>query len=115
MIGCRRVALSAACVAVCTALPAAAASFDCTKVRQPDEKAICADRQLSELDVQMATTYRLLRGLFAMGMRGNLGDSQLAWLEQRRACGASKACLTKRYHERLDALQKVYDSIDKPI
>lgn len=115
MIGARGIALGAVCALGCVALPASAASFDCTKVRQPDEKAICADRQLSELDVQMATTYRLLRGLFAMGMRGNLGDSQLAWLEQRRACGANKACLKRRYQERLAALQKVYDGIDKPI
>jgi len=107
--------LGAVCALGCSALPASAASFDCKKASQADEKAICADRQLSEMDVQVATTYRLLRGLFAMGMRGNLGDSQLAWLEQRRACGANKACLKQRYQERLDALQKVYDGIDKPI
>ncbi|AGI24594.1 hypothetical protein H681_13620 [Pseudomonas sp. ATCC 13867] len=109
------VALGVACALGFVVLPASAASFDCRKAKQADEKAICADRQLSELDVQMATTYRLLRGLFAMGMRGNLGDSQLAWLEQRRACGTDKACLKQRYQERLDALQKVYDGIDKPI
>jgi len=107
--------LGAVCALGFAALPVSAASFDCKKARQADEKAICADRQLSEMDVQVATTYRLLRGLFAMGMRGNLGDSQLAWLEQRRACGANKACLKQRYQERLDALQKVYDGIEKPI
>lgn len=111
----RVVTLGAACALACAALPAQAASFDCKKAKQADEKAICADRQLSEMDVQVATTYRLLRGLFAMGMRGNLGDSQLAWLEQRRACGANKSCLKQRYEERLDALQKVYDGIEKPI
>nr|WP_259759662.1 lysozyme inhibitor LprI family protein [Pseudomonas sp. GCEP-101] len=111
----RTVILGAVCALGCFAVPASAASFDCKKARQADEKAICADRQLSELDVQVATTYRLLRGLFAMGMRGNLGDSQLAWLEQRRACRANTACLKQRYQERLDALQKVYDGIEKPI
>jgi len=109
------VILGAVCCAMGFTAPASAASFDCKKARQADEKAICADRQLSEMDVQVATTYRLLRGLFAMGMRGNLGDSQLAWLEQRRACGANKACLKQRYQERLGALQKVYDGIEKPI
>lgn len=111
----RAVILGGLCALGCVALPAQAASFDCKKAKQADEKAICADRQLSEMDVQVATTYRLLRGLFAMGMRGNLGDSQLAWLEQRRACGANKVCLKQRYQERLDALQKVYDGIEKPI
>ncbi|MEG7361319.1 hypothetical protein V5264_16685 [Pseudomonas citronellolis] len=108
-------AWGAVCVLAAAALPAGAASFDCKKARHADEKAICADRQLSELDVQMATTYRLLSGLFAMGMRGNMGDAQLAWLDQRRACGRDKACLKQRYQERLDALQKIYDGIDKPL
>lgn len=115
MISPRVAILGAACSLVCFVPPVLAASFDCKKAKQADEKTICADRLLSELDVQVATTYRLLRGLFAMGMRGNLGDSQLAWLEQRRACGANKACLKQRYQERLDALQKVYEGIDKPI
>ncbi|KAF1056767.1 MAG: Lipoprotein LprI [Pseudomonas delhiensis] len=100
---------------VAAALPAAAASFDCSRAAHADEKAVCANRQLSDLDVQMATTYRLLSGLLAMGMRGKLGDEQLAWLEQRRACGARTACLKARYQERLQALQKVYDGIDKPL
>lgn len=94
---------------------AGAASFDCRKASHADEKAICADRQLSELDVQMATTYRLLSGLFAMGARGAMGDAQLTWLDQRRACGADKACLKQRYRERLGALQKIYDGIKKPL
>lgn len=105
----------AVCALAAMALPASAASFDCKKAHHADEKAICADRQLSELDVQMATTYRLLGGLFAMGARGDMGDAQLTWLDQRRACGASKACLKQRYQERLDALQKIYDGIKKPL
>lgn len=105
----------ASCALTVLAFPAGAASFDCKQARHADEKAICADRQLSELDVQMATTYRLLSGLFAMGVRGDMGDAQLAWLDERRACGANKACLKQRYQERLAALQKIYDKIDKPL
>lgn len=116
MIGWRALmACGAACALAVGAFPASAASFDCKQARHADEKAICADRQLSELDVQMATTYRLLSGLFAMGVRGDMGDAQLTWLEQRRACGANKACLKQRYQERLAALQKIYDKIDKPL
>ncbi|SDO43932.1 lysozyme inhibitor LprI family protein [Pseudomonas jinjuensis] len=94
---------------------ASAASFDCSKALRADEKAICADRHLSEQDVEMATTYRLLSGLFAMGVRGDMQDAQQAWLKQRRACGADRACLEKRYRQRLGALQKLYDGIDKPL
>ena len=108
-------AFGATCALAALALPASAASFDCKQARHADEKAICADRQLSELDVQMATTYRLLSGLFAMGVRGDMGDAQLAWLDERRACGASRVCLKQRYQERLAALQKIYDKIDKPL
>ncbi|HFJ2168641.1 TPA: hypothetical protein ACGTUS_002203 [Salmonella enterica] len=31
-----------------------AASFDCRQAKLPDEKAICADRHLNDLDVEMA-------------------------------------------------------------
>jgi hypothetical protein len=38
--------------------PAGAASFDCAKAEAADEKAICADRQLNDEDVEMAGTWR---------------------------------------------------------
>jgi len=39
-------------------IAAGAPSFDCTKARTPDEKAICADPALSELDAQLGVIYR---------------------------------------------------------
>lgn len=91
-------------------LPAAAcaASFSCTRVTAPDEKAICADRQLSEKDVRMATTYSLLRQLLLMGGRGALQDEQTAWLQKRKQCGASTICLAHLYDTRLDMLNSQY-------
>ncbi|BDH46241.1 hypothetical protein TUM12370_22850 [Salmonella enterica subsp. enterica serovar Choleraesuis] len=97
------------------ATQAQAASFDCQKAKLPDEKAICAHRPLNDKDVEMATTYRLLKGLFAMGARGAMQDSQQEWLKQRQACKSNIVCLTKRYDERLQALQKIYDGIDRPL
>ncbi|KAH0444771.1 hypothetical protein KCU90_g768, partial [Aureobasidium melanogenum] len=44
-----------------------AASFDCNRARLPDEKAICASRQLSELDVEMSVRFQMMMGLVAMG------------------------------------------------
>ncbi|HIF6691408.1 TPA: hypothetical protein ACX37Y_005148, partial [Serratia marcescens] len=53
--------------ALAAPLAAQAASFDCAKAAGSDERAICANRTLNDLDVQMATKYQFLRGLFAMG------------------------------------------------
>ncbi|QXI26483.1 lysozyme inhibitor LprI family protein [Pseudomonas vanderleydeniana] len=94
---------------------AQAASFDCGRAKQPTEIAICGDRQLNDLDVEMATTYRLLRGLFAMGNRGAMQDEQLTWLAERNACGSDNACIERQYQKRLGQLKQRYDRIEKPL
>lgn len=94
-------------------LPSAvtAASFSCTAVTAPDEKAICADRGLSEKDVRMATTYSLLQELVLMGARGALQDEQTIWLHKRRQCGSNTLCLSYLYDSRLDTLNSQYQHI----
>ncbi|WP_068299412.1 lysozyme inhibitor LprI family protein [Pararhodobacter sp. CCB-MM2] len=96
--------------------PAAAASFDCAQTGlAADEQAICDSRSLNDMDVEMATMYRFLRGLFMMGRRGAMADDQRAWLSERQACGADVPCLTEAYRSRIEALQAVYDGIDRPL
>ncbi|MBK4714197.1 hypothetical protein J0B02_10750 [Enterobacteriaceae bacterium YMB-R22] len=97
------------------AVNAQAASFDCAKAKTADEKAICAHLSLNDKDVEMATKYRFLTGLFAMGGRGAMQDEQQAWLEKRRACGGNIRCLGARYDERLRQLNAIYSRIDKPL
>jgi uncharacterized protein len=46
--------------------PAAAASFDCSKAETADEKAVCADRQLNDEDVEMAVLYTQLKPLLGI-------------------------------------------------
>ena len=116
----RHPALPAAMIALCATgmapAPSGAASFDCTQAGlAADEQAICDNRTLNDLDVEMATMYRLLRGLFMMGRRGAMADDQQAWLSARQACGADIACLDAAYRTRIEALQALYDSIDRPI
>ncbi|BEL94192.1 hypothetical protein SM14BL09_13450 [Serratia marcescens] len=94
---------------------AQAASFDCAKAASRDEQAICANRTLNDLDVQMATQYQLLRGLFAMGARGAMQDGQQAWLAKRQRCGGDTACLLKSYRTRIAELDDIYRRIDKPL
>ena len=106
--GNRRWLIAAASVALLAAAgPAAAASFACGKAKAPDEKAICASRTLSELDVQMATLFTVRMEIpMLMGARGAAQDEQHAWLAQRGACGSNSACLTQSYQQRIAALKQ---------
>ncbi len=112
----RRILAAVATLALCAIAPTArAASFDCDRARTPDERAICADRSLNDMDVKLTTTYDLLAGLFAMGTRGDLQDAQRSWLKARHDCGGDRACLRRSYVRRQGELQKYYDGISKPI
>ena len=111
-----RLALCLSVVIALSPLTAAAASFDCTLPSlTPNELAICNNRDLNDADVQMVTTLNLLTGLFGMGRRGAIMDDQRAWLQSRMACGADVACIRESYARRLQDLQAVYDSIDRPL
>lgn len=89
-------------------ISASAASFDCNRARLPDEKAVCASRQLSELDVEMSVRYQMLMGLVAMGTRGDMGEEQQSWLSARKKCGAREACLLTAYRLRIQTLKDEY-------
>ncbi len=97
-----RLFAAAAIALIAAVAPAGAASFDCGKARTADEKAICADRTLSELDVAMATLYGVRMQIpMLMGARGAAQDEQRAWLAERRACGGEVTCLTASYQRRI--------------
>lgn len=109
----RGVAVALCAVMLC-ALPGSAAwaaSFDCTQAKQPDERAICASRALSEQDVEMAVRFEMLTGLVAMGTRGDMQDAQHDWLQRRSRCGASRSCLATAYRERIDVLKQQYQQL----
>ena len=94
---------------------AQAASFNCdAKGLKADEKAICANRDLNDLDVKMATQFDWLAGMFAMGMRGVLQDEQTAWLETRAACKDDKACIRNTYKARLKTFDDYYNKLERP-
>ena len=94
-----------ACLA--SAAPSQAASFDCSKAKLPDEKAICADRGLSELDVEMATLYGVRMQIpMLMGAKGAAQDEQRAFLASRATCGASVACIRQAYGQRISVLNQ---------
>jgi len=95
--------LSAAFFALLTlpAAPALSASFDCAKAAKPDEVAICDSTKLSDLDVEMATLYRVRMEIpMLMGARGAAQDEQRAFLAKRETCGGKVACIEAAYTAR---------------
>jgi uncharacterized protein len=102
------------CLILCAfslSIPARSASFDCNQARAVDERAVCASRGLSEMDVEMAVRFEMLTGLVGMGTRGDMGDAQREFLRQRRRCGADNVCLTGLYRARISKLKSQYLSL----
>jgi len=93
--------------------PAPAASFDCSKAEAADEKALCADRQQNDQDVEMAVLYMQLKPLLGMGAHGAMEDEQAAWLKQRAACGADRASSSNAYQERIQRLGGGFEALAK--
>ena len=61
----------------------------------------------------MAVLYTQLKPLLGMGARGDMEDEQAAWLKQRAACGADRACLGKTYHDRIQQLKRGFEALAK--
>ena len=98
-------ALAAVAFLACSA--ARAASFDCAKAAKPDELAICANPGLSDLDVEMATLYRVRMEIpMMMGAKGTAQDEEVAFLGRRGACGKNVACIAEAYRERIATLKQ---------
>lgn len=109
-------ALSVATMAIAATTPVHAASFDCEKPDlAADEKAICDNRVLNDLDVKMVTTFDILTQLMAMGARDTLREEQSQWLKKRQECGPDAICLTGAYHERMKKLGEAFENISRPL
>jgi uncharacterized protein len=101
-------ALIAAAIATAALVsPAAAASFDCSKAKAPDEIAICANPDISALDSEMGGLWFAYSQIpFLMGMSGNRQDEARDFLQTRSACGANAACLRGAYTQRIATLKQ---------
>ncbi len=93
--------------------PAGAASFDCSKAETVDEKAICANPQLNDADVEMSALHTQLKPLLGMGARGDLEDEQAAWLKRRAGCGGDRTCLGEAYEDRVRQLRRGFEMLSK--
>jgi uncharacterized protein len=78
-------------------------SFDCAKASNGQEKLVCADRQLSKLDVDLSQAYAKARDKTAD--KDKLRKEQLEWIKfSLRAC-SDKTCLVGTYQKRISELQ----------
>ncbi|WP_433588049.1 lysozyme inhibitor LprI family protein [Pseudomonas koreensis] len=89
---------------------AVAASFDCARAKAADEKAVCANRSLNDLDVTMGELFSLDKRLLPMGGRDALIGEQQDFLKSRKACGAKVDCLTDLYQKRVVALRSIIET-----
>lgn len=73
-------------------LPALAQpSFDCRQARAWDERQICAQADLAELDRRIAAAWRAVTERATPEQRAELQTQQRAWLAERRACEGPQA------------------------
>ena len=77
-------------------------SFDCATNTGPSELAVCGDRGLAKLDVDMDALYQNLRRLSPSEL---LRDEQRKWLKARDACGFDTNCLRSLYVARVQRLR----------
>jgi uncharacterized protein len=80
-------------------------SFDCKSDHGPDETAVCGNNELSRLDNEMATAYRNALSTASQDATAQLRSTQRDWLNKRKNCGASNACLKGLYERRLVELR----------
>jgi len=81
-----------------------AASFDCSKAYTPIEQAICNNKVLSDLDVEVAAQYSNVRRL-----RPDIVEDQKLWIKQRNTCQTIN-CLVSSYTNRIGILSRIYQS-----
>lgn len=90
--------------------PLMAASFDCRKAASDVEKAICNDKEVSNLDSEMAKAYKALLNALSKAEAAILKKDQGEWLNERESAYDScdrdepEACLEYEYAVRLAIL-----------
>ena len=107
----------AAALLFAAALPASAASFDCTKAKQDLELAVCADKNLSSWDEKLSAMYR--NYLAEVGDYSDMRADQRQWAAtERQKCMADRRkanyCLAVAYANRYNYLLKWVNAIRQP-
>lgn len=77
----------------------------CPQAGTPTERAICANDDLSALDLELEAIYKARRQRLNDNAREALLSEQRSWLRKRNACGAQNDCLVQSYAARLQVLR----------
>ena len=89
-------------------------SFDCRKAATVPEKAICANAELSRLDVQLSRTWKTLLNAFSdSGQRARMKADERAWIAHREECGDNANCMGKLYRDQISALTEISVSLSR--
>lgn len=97
-------ALGVLMIALGCASPVGAQSFDCRNARYADEKAICQDGRLGDLDKQLADTYDRAGSKLSKQEREQFENNETAFVNARHRCGGNPACIEQSYRNRLQEL-----------
>jgi uncharacterized protein YecT (DUF1311 family) len=81
-------------------------SFNCSSATRADERTICADPTLANLDNRLANAYwAAMNRTYDAVSSTMLRQSQRNWLQQRSACSANRGCIEQVYEARIPQLQ----------
>src|SRR5262249_27332978 len=83
---------------------AEAQSFDCRNARSADEKAICQDSRLGDLDKRLADVYDRVGGKLPKEDRKQFESNETAFVNARHRCGGHQACIEQSYRNRIQEL-----------
>lgn len=97
-------ALGALLITVGFGSSAGAQSFDCRNAHYADEKAICQDSRLGDLDKQLADVYDRVGGKLSKQQREDFENHETAFVNARHRCGDHAACIEQSYRNRMQEL-----------
>ena len=98
--------LALASLRIASALP-----IDCNKAASKNERTVCADPFLLQTDARLDTLYDISSRLVAMGERGDLVDSQRAWVKERESCGTDTNCIRAAYAKRAAVFEAILQRV----
>ncbi|MBG1233598.1 lysozyme inhibitor LprI family protein [Aestuariivirga litoralis] len=82
-------------------------SFNCKKASSPDERAICADETLSELDVIIADGYKRMVDKVGKDQANAVNSN---FFQARKGCGARVSCIGANGLAEIPAIHAIDDS-----
>lgn len=79
-------------------------SFDCAKASTGPERLICSNKELSEVDVKLAQTYKLAAN--TSSDKESLRNAQNAWRKNERDACSDVNCMLAAYQNRIGQLSR---------